>query len=303
VDLDWAFSTSGNSQPISVWDQPDSGSGSGYPSDFFTPDGHGVYSSDHFVLPVKGSITRVFANGFAQDGSGLIDLSNATAIDWYIYADSNGKPAGNPDDGKRDYTWHYSALPGGTGVDTTNGTITLDLTAAGQAAISLPAGTYWLIVSPTFNSKITDPNGAAWYWLEGSSADTKTDAMAIDPSNAFGQGTGWQSLGVSFAFTVTGTLDCSGSIAGLSFSETKGVVKAGNSGSVTASFDAGNAAVGSYTTALCITGNDPVHPLITVPVSVTVAAAPPSGSSGGGGLGLIVLFGFGLAGLGRRRIF
>ncbi|MGH8372197.1 MAG: hypothetical protein ACRETO_05645, partial [Gammaproteobacteria bacterium] len=122
-----------------------------------------------------------------------------------------------------------------------------------------------------------------------------------DPSNAFGKGRTWQALDTSFAFTVTGTLNCSGSIAGLSFSEKKGVVKAGASGSVTVSFAAGNIAAGNYTTALCVTGNDPVHPLITVPVSVTVSAATSNkSSSGGGGLGLIVLFGLGLAGMRRR---
>lgn len=298
ADLSWKFSSSGGSQALGIWDQQDDGSGNGYASGFFTPDSHGVYGSDHFTMPVKGTVTKLVADGFAQDGSGVIDL--ATAIDWYIYTDTGGVPAGNPDDNKNDYIWHYATAPGGAGVDTTNGNITLDLAAAGQTAPSLPAGTYWLVVSPTFNARITDPNGAAWYWLEGSSADGQKNAMSIDPSNAFGQGTGWQSLGVSLAFTVTGTLDCSGGLNGLSFSESQGIVTAGASGRVTASFNATGINAGSYTTAVCITGNDPLHPLIGIPISVAVTPAP---KSGGGGLGLIVLFGFGLAGLGRRRIF
>ncbi|HEX6550027.1 MAG TPA: S8 family serine peptidase [Gammaproteobacteria bacterium] len=298
ADLSWLFSTGSSSQAVSIWDQQGDGSGNGYPSGFFTPDSHGVYSSDHFVMPVKGTVAKLFANGFAQDGSGVIDLNTATAIDWYVYADASGIPAGNPEDKRNDYLWHYTTSPGATGVDTTNGAITLDLAAAGQAAVSLPAGTYWLIVSPTFNAKLTDPNGAAWYWTTGVSADGQKDAVSIDPSDAFGQGTGWQSLGASLAFTVTGTLDCSSSLSGLSFSESKGTVKVGDSGSVSINFNATGISAGSYATALCVTGNDPLHPLIGVPVSVTVTQAP---KSGGGGLGLIALFGFGLAGWRRRR--
>ena len=298
ASLSWAFSSSGGTQSNTIWDQQDDGSGNGYPSGFFTPDAHGVYSSDHFVMPVKGTVTKLFANGVAQDGSGVINLNTATAIDWYVYTDLNGTPSGNPEDGRSDYVWHFATSPGATGVDTTNGAITLDLAAAGQKAVSLPAGTYWLIVSPTFNAKLTDPNGAAWYWTQGASADGQHDAMSIDPSNAFGQGKAWQSLGTSLAFTVTGTLDCSSSLSGLSFSEKQGTINASASSDVSVSFNAASTAVGSYTTALCVTGNDPLHPLIGVPVSVTVTQAP---KSGGGGLGLVALFGFGLAGWRRRR--
>ncbi|HEX5339270.1 MAG TPA: S8 family serine peptidase [Gammaproteobacteria bacterium] len=298
ADLNWIFSTSSGSQASSLWDQPDSGNGSGVPSGYFSPDAHGVYSSDHFAMPVKGTITEIFADGFAQDGAGPIDLTTAGAIDWYIYADKNGQPAGNPDDGLKDYLWHFSSLPTGAGVDTTDGNITLDLSVAGQAAISLSAGTYWLIVSPTFNAEISDPNGAAWYWLEGKSADGQNAAMLIDPSNAFGNGVTWQASGDSLAFMLTGTLDCSGgSLTGLSFSEQSGTIKAGASETVTASFYAAAPDAGSYTAGLCITGNDPLHPLIAVPVLVTVTEAPHSSGGGLGPLGLLML---GLLGWRRR---
>ncbi|HET7921254.1 MAG TPA: S8 family serine peptidase [Gammaproteobacteria bacterium] len=301
ADLDWAFNTkSGGTQASTVWDQPDSGSGNGLPSGYFTPDAHGVYSADHFVMPVKGTLTKIFASGFAQDGAGPINLTTAIKLDWFIYKDSGGQPAGNPDDGLDDYEWHFSTLPTGAGVDTTDGNITLDLDAAGQSAVSLSAGTYWLIVSPTFNAEISDPDGAAWYWLEGKSADGQSDGMMIDPTNAFGDGTTWQTLGDSLAFTLTGTLDCSkGKLAGLSFSEQSGTIKAGATQTVTATFDAAAVKAGSYAATLCVAGNDPVHPLLTLPVAVTVTTVP---KSSGGGLGLLGLLALGLLAWQRRRL-
>lgn len=307
--LQWSLGN-GSRTSVSVWDQSGPGGGSGYGSGFFTPDKHGIYAADHFVLPVSVGVTKLVAEGFTQDGSSALDLATtATAIDWYIYKDKKGQPAGNPEDGKNDYVWHYSAAPTDAGVDTTNSTITLDLQTAGQSALQLGEGTYWLIVSPTINAKITDPNGAAWYWLQGTSADGNSDAMEIDPSNAFGQGTTWQfpKTKASLAFTVSGTVQCSDSLTGLKLSAKSGTVVAGKTTVVTATFDASGVATGSYSTNLCIEGNDPANALRAVPLSVTVLTAPTNsggstgGGGGGGGLGLIALFGFGLAGWRRRR--
>ena len=58
----------------------------------------------------------------------------------HLSADASGKPAGNPDDGKNDYLWHYSADAASAGVDVTGGTISLDLAAAGQADAQLACG-------------------------------------------------------------------------------------------------------------------------------------------------------------------
>jgi hypothetical protein len=309
ADLNWAFST-GNVVGADIWNQDVSSSGQGEGSGFFTPDQHGIYAADHFVMPASGSVSELVAEGFAQDGSSALDLaSTATAIDWYIYKDSNGAPAGNPEDGKSDYVWHFSSTPTGPGVDTTNGTITLDLAAAGQSSPNLATGTYWLIVSPTINAGLTDPNGAAWYWLEGNSADGSNDAMEIDPSNAFDKGATWQAIKASLAFTVTGTVNCSDSLAGLTLSAKSGKVKIGDTSKITASFDASAIKVGTYNIALCVTGDDPVTPLAAVPVSITVLEPPTnpgSGSSsggggGGGGAGIAVLLGLGLISLMKRR--
>jgi hypothetical protein len=133
--------------------------------------------------------------------------------------------------------------------------------------------------------------------------------MEIDPSNAFDKGATWQAIKASLAFTVTGTVNCSDSLAGLTLSAKSGKVKIGDTRKIPESFDASAIKVGTYNIALCVTGDDPVTPLAAVPVSITVLEPPTnpgSGSSsggggGGGGAGIAVLLGLGLISLMKRR--
>ncbi|HET7676073.1 MAG TPA: S8 family serine peptidase [Gammaproteobacteria bacterium] len=312
--LNWALALQGDSGSVDLWTQPNANTNTGLPSSFFTPDGHGVYSADKFVMPGTGTLTRIVADGFAQTDTALVDLAtDATAIDWYIYADANGQPAGSPDDGLNDYVWHFSTAPTASGVDTTNGAVTLDLAAAGRPAVVLKPGTYWLIVSPAFNAQIDDPHGPAWYWFEGSSADGAKSALLIDSGNTFGYGTDWQTLDDSLAYTLTGTLDCSGAqMSGLSFGSTSGTVAPNTSHILGINFNADNIATGRYIAPLCITGDDPKHPLSAVPLTITVQPAPadttpadttPSSGKGGGGggFGALAICLLGLAVAERRR--
>jgi hypothetical protein len=313
VMLDWKLSTvagsstqslaaqavaSAKGKPLStstVWNQS-SGGASGLGSDFFSPDNHGVYVADTFSVPVKADITEIVAPGFAQDTSGLVLV--AGTVHWYIYADASDKPAGDPDDGKNDYVWHYSADAASVGVDVNGGTITLDLTAAGQSAAQLAAGSYWLIVAPTFSSEATDSSAAKWFWFESKSTAQK--AMFIDPGNLFGSGTAWEPVQASMAFTLSGSLDCSGSaMQGLSLSASSGSVKAGANQTVTATFNSGGLADATYNGAICVSGNASDNPQIVLPVTATVSGG--SSGKGGGGLDLLTLAG--LAWAMRRKRF
>ena len=298
VTLNWKLSTVAGSstqslatqaaasaagKPLStstLWNQS-SGGANGLGSDFFTPDNHGVYVADTFSVPVKADISEIVAPGFAQDTSGPVQVMGT--VNWYIYADSSGKPVGNPDDGKNDYVWHYSADAASTGVDVTGGTITLDLAAAGQAAAQLAAGSYWLIVAPTFSSEATDSSAAKWFWFESKS--TANEAMFIDPGNLFGSGTAWEALQASMAFTLSGSLDCSGgAMQGLSLSATSGSVKVGGSQTVTATFTSAGLADATYDGAVCVSGNASDNPQIVLPVAAAVSQqGGSSGGSGGGG--------------------
>jgi subtilisin family serine protease len=268
----------------SLWSQPLSGSNFGYPSSYYTQSKQGVYVADTFNLPIKGSVSKIVAQGFAQDGSGPVAVSGS--IGWYVYADVGGKPAGDPDDGKADFVWHYSGSAAAAGIDTGNGVITLDLAKAGAPALSLASGQYWLIVAPTFNAKVTDASAATWYWFEGKPTGTVGEAQFIDPGNVFGDGTDWQPLNLSFAFSLSGSLNCANTgMQGLSFSIRSGNVKAGGSESVTASFKGGTLAPGNYAGAVCVSGNASDHPLIVLPVYATVTGGSGGGSGGGGGGG------------------
>lgn len=290
----------------------------GYPSAFFTKDGHGLYAADSFQMALPGSISEIDTRGFVINGSAAGTLADATAISWYVYRDSNGVPAGNPDDGRRDALWSFTAAPSATNA-ADGSDITLNLAGAGAPALNLPAGTYWLIVAPTFNDNCSFSGGSlasggcsgeAWYWME--SAAGSGSGSYVDPGNLTQSGgSSWGLIGpnttvsasatgsVSLAFILDGTLNCSGSsIKGVSFSPTNGSVAAGSSGSVTASFNPSGLASGTYSGAACIQGNDPNTPFIAVPVTETVSG----GSSGGGGGGTLGLAGLlALASVAARR--
>jgi hypothetical protein len=64
-------------------------------------------------------------------------------------------------------------------------------------------------------------------------------------------------------------------VAWLGATPTSGTVAPGASTDVDVSADAGTLAAGDYSANLCVTTNDPLQPLITVPVNLTVTPAPP----------------------------
>ena len=304
------------SSPVPIVNRPSDSSENGVPSSYFTSDGHGLYSADTFSMPVAGSITSINAEGFAQSSTAAGAAADATQISWYVYADANGEPAGNPEDGKNDYLWSFTAAPTAPGVttDTQFSNIDLDLGTAGAPVLNLSAGKYWLLVVPTFNDSCAFKSGSgctneAWYWFE--SAPGGGSGSLIDPGNLFGQAAGspgianWALLGpntnvdknatgsMSLAFELMGTLNCSGSavsaIPGLSLSPTSGAVQPNSTGTVTVQFNPAALAAGSIGGVLCVLGNDPNTPFIVVPVTENVAAEPtvtnisPTSATAGGG--------------------
>ena len=316
--LSWSVGNGNTSKGSIVKQSPDGAGGTtfGYPSDVFTKDGHGIYESDTFVMSLSGSLTAIATPGFTLNGSSAGSLTDATNIAWYIYADSNGMPVGNPEDGKQDYVWTFSASPTAAGVDTSDGNdITLELANAGAPALTLPPGTYWLVVAPTFNSSCSFSGaniiaggcaGESWYWDE--SLPGSGMGSFIDPADLtkLSTGTGWSKIGpnttrtknaagsVALAFTLTGSLSCPGSspISGVSLSPTSGNVDAGANSALTVAFDPAGLQAGTFSGTACIVGNDPNTPFIAVPITETVTTGSSSGSGGGsGGKGSLDLLG------------
>ncbi|HET6724886.1 MAG TPA: S8 family serine peptidase [Gammaproteobacteria bacterium] len=311
-DLDWNLAKTARSSATSLWDQPYKGSINGIPSAYYAHSKHGIYAADHFSMPVAGTVTKIFADGFAQTADNqFVNLAtDAVHIDWYIYKDVGGLPAGNPEDDRDDYVWHYRSEPGGSGVTTSGGQygggITLGVTAAGQPSIALEAGEYWLIVDVRFNAGYKDSDSPSWYWFLSKSLDkdqASNGAVLLDPGELLDQGAIAYLAGGSLAYTISGRFDCAGATnSGLTFNEQQGHIEAGESGSVKVTFDAASATPGQHVAPVCISGNDPENPVAAVPVTVQVEGAPAdTASSGGGGTtGLLSLALLGLLLVERR---
>jgi subtilisin family serine protease len=255
-----------------LWEQLVNGS-SGIVSDFFIGSDAGAYSASDFVLVDYATIEYIFAAGFDNTNT----LSAQPAINWAIYADNNGIPAGHPEDGTgmASTLWSYSAAPDDVGVDITGDNIGLDLVAAGEE-LYLPPGVYWLTVYPSYN--VTGAGGARWNWFQAAQVGEQT--KLISPV-IFGIGswTSLGSLGVTFtdtAFRIEGTpgrLCNPGDIPWLSLPETSGEVAVGETSLVDVVFDTTGLSFGVHTAELCIITNDPLIPNHFVDVELTISPA------------------------------
>ncbi len=252
-----------------LWEQVVNGT-SGIVSDYFIGSNAGAYSASDFVFDEAATIEYIFTPGFDNFNA----LAAQPAINWAIYADAGGVPAGNPEDGTgmASALWSYSAPVNGAGVDITDNNIALDLVAAGEM-LNLPAGTYWLTVYPDYD--VTGAGGARWNWYQAAQVGAET--QLISPG-IFGVGswTSLSALGVTFfdtAFRIEGTPGavCNpGDISWLSLPVTSGTVAAGGSVMVDVVFDSTGLADGIYTGQLCVSTNDPMNPTTLVDVELEV---------------------------------
>lgn len=130
---------------------------------------------------------------------------------------------------------------------------------------------------------VTDPFpnlNDRWNWYQGVS--TGASAMLLDPNDLFGHGfTDWtpfSALGLNWdglAYTVegtTGAMTCGADW--LSVDPDSGTTAPDGSTEVTVAFDSAGLATGDYTAELCVESNDPVAPVVTVPVTLTVSEEP-----------------------------
>jgi hypothetical protein len=167
-----------------LWNQLNSDAG-GVASQYF-PDNYydiGFYSADDFENTGTWALDLIFIDG-SWNGGG--SLPNATSLNWYIYADAGGVPAGHPEDGGGTEFWSYSCAPGAPGVTISgayNDDVTLDISMAQGSAVNLPAGHWWLVFFPSLNYTQYDQ----WFWDRAGSTNL-ADAQLIDPNNLFGYG-------------------------------------------------------------------------------------------------------------------
>ncbi len=241
--------------------------GSGAFSGFFTNYSAGLYHTDDFILDFATTLTSIEVVGYVTGAH----LGADTPIDWYIYPDAGGRPAGHPEDGNNAEVWHYASTGGGTGVDIATDNITLDLAAAGQD-VQLSGGSYWLIVYPSHPVTAT-----RWNWSDG--VDRGAEGLVIAPSGIAGAPLmnwmpqsavwGWRDL----EFSIEGTTECSVP-SWLDVSSTGGVVAHNAASELAVAFNSWGMDDGVYTSTVCLAHNDPDAALVRVPVTLTVSTVP-----------------------------
>jgi hypothetical protein len=270
VDLEWEFGDDTITINVPLWNQPVNGS-SGIVSDFFIGSDAGAYSASDFVLESSANIDYIFAAGFDNTNT----LSAQPAINWAIYADNAGAPAGHPEDGTNmaSALWAYSSAVNGPGVDITNNDIALDLIVAGET-LSLTPGTYWLTVYPSYN--VTGAGGARWNWYQAAQVGAETHLVS---PGIFGVANWTPLSGLGVTFTDTAfrieestviTCDNPTDVSWLSVDPDSGTTAAGGSSNVTVTFDSTGLDAGTYNALLCVESNDPATPLVEVAVSLEV---------------------------------
>lgn len=208
-------------QKALLWQQPISGSNTGaYASQDFEPalDDFDVYIADDFKSNSIWSIESIFVPGHVWNGG--TDLMNAHTLNWVIYKDDSGLPAGNPSGGGDPVHLHISLPPSDSQVSLSTGVggypsnVTLNL----DIPIVLSPATYWFIFYPEMDF---NPHGQ--YGVHVSDTTNGYKAMIINPGEGFGMGPDWRDNdlyhGISqqdIAFTLRGEILTSPSIPTLS---------------------------------------------------------------------------------------
>ncbi|GAB2513965.1 hypothetical protein GCM10027188_16030 [Lysobacter humi (ex Lee et al. 2017)] len=261
ASLNFSYRSSGTATAI-VMNQPWTGLGSGWYSTTFTDPATvggipGQYASDDFVLNASTQMQSLVVQGFMPAGA----LTSATDITWSIYPDAAGAPNGNPSHPTNTAVWRYTAAPTAAGVTISGGNISLNLAAAGQN-VTLPAGRYWVVVSPRL------PVATRWAWYATGVGDNvyATLTPAADGTGAWTMQTSPQGM----AATITGAVTC-GAPWFIGPSLSRGQVDQGNQVATSISVNAAGMAPGTYSAFACFATNDPTRPVAPVLIRMTVA--------------------------------
>lgn len=145
------------------------------------------FLADDFTVTMPWMVNSIFVPG---DGwNGFTTLLNASALNFMIYEDSAGIPAGDPTGGGAMPVWALSLLPTDPQVTISAGTsgydsnVQLDL----DEPLMLPTGHYWLIFYPS----LSFASGGQFGRQPADTANLHT-ASFINPGGGFGLGPFWQ---------------------------------------------------------------------------------------------------------------
>jgi len=171
-----------------LWDQPLSVvNQSAYVNQDF-PDfpAYSSFLADDFANATPWNISKIFVPGDLWNGG--TTLGNATYLNFLIYANNAGIPAGYPG-GEVSPQWSISLLPTDPQISLANGSggflsnVALSLTTV----VSLPVGEWWFIFYPAM-----DFTSGGQYGRQPSDTTNDNTGQFINPGGGFGYGTDWQ---------------------------------------------------------------------------------------------------------------
>ena len=185
-------------QPSRVlWNQPVSSSNTNAyaDQDFETANNtYDTFNADDFTNTESWTIDTIYVPGITWNTG--CNLTCATSLNFYIYANSSGIPAGYPDGGlggSGTPIWSLSVPPSdsrvtlsaGVGAFQTN--VTLSLTAP----INLSPGTYWFVFYP----ELSFSGCSCQYGSHVSDTTNGYQGKVINPGDGFGHGaTSWMNM-------------------------------------------------------------------------------------------------------------
>ena len=152
-----------------------------------------LFNADDFTNTESWTIDTIYVPG--NTWSPGCDLTCATSLNFYIYANSSGVPAGYPDGGlggSGTPIWSLSVSPLdsrvtlSTGVGAFQTNVTLSLTTP----INLSPGTYWFVFYPEMSF-----SGCSQYGSHVSDTTNGYQGKVINPGDGFGIGaTSWMDM-------------------------------------------------------------------------------------------------------------
>ena len=172
-----------------LWDQPLSVvNQSAYVNQNF-PDfpAYSSFLADDFANATPWNISKIFVPGDLWSGG--TTLGNATYLNFAIYGNDAGIPAGYPGGGSGPQ-WNISLTPTDLQITISTGSpggylsnVTLNL----ATAVNLPVGEWWFIFYP-----VMDFTSSGQYGRQPSDTTNGNTGQFINPGGGFGYGTDWQ---------------------------------------------------------------------------------------------------------------
>lgn len=233
-----------------------------YESMYYTDRQYASIPADDIV--VTDPVTNLASLSFAgrTQGQSFEELQG-TPVHFRIFPDVNGDPAGDPirDAANAQSVWHYDTTLGAAGVRGTNGTLALDLVAAGAPDTALPPGRYWIMAYVDLSGS----SGNAWLRFSASSGNDSFARTITTPMQ-----TNWSPVTdyPGLAMVVTQRIQCGA--PWLSTTPASVTVGGEATAPVTVLADAtlfgNNQTTAAY---LCLQSNDNAHPIRVVRVAAS----------------------------------